>query len=153
MDSREFTKTHFVLIANFHEYRYERKEISEWLKKHNTSPKSGAELDNKNLIPNHLVRGQIREYLEKKGKAGEPAKAAAVVNESESESESEEETKEEPAKKDTPQPAKKEEDNLLPIQRSINEGNLRGFTSFKVRLGKLPPYRPGITSSKKSYCI
>jgi len=109
-------------------------------------------LENKNLIPNHLVRGQIREYLEKKGKGGEPPKAS-VVNESEneSESESEEETKEEPAKKDTPQPVKKEEDNLLPIQRSINEGNLRGFTSFKVRLGKLPLplYHPGIPNSKK----
>lgn len=118
--------------------RYERKAIEEWLKKHNTSPKTGAELDNKALIPNHLVRGQIREYLEKKGQGGETKSAPASVEESESESDTESE-KEEEKKTPNAQPEKKEEDTLLPIQRSINEGNLRGFTSYKVRIGK--PFR------------
>jgi len=53
-----------VLTCDGH--TYERKSITDWLKNHSTSPVTGAELENKNLIPNHLIRSQIREFVEKK---------------------------------------------------------------------------------------
>jgi len=42
---------------------YERHAIETWLSKgHTTSPLTGAELQSTMLIPNNLVRSQIREY-------------------------------------------------------------------------------------------
>ena len=42
---------------------YERRAIETWLSKgHTTSPLTGAELQSTMLIPNNLVRSQIREY-------------------------------------------------------------------------------------------
>lgn len=122
-------------------HTYERASILEWLSKHNTSPKTGAELENKGLIPNHLIRGQIREYLEKKG-------ANKEEDEDESEAEDEEELKkkaedEEAARKRKQQEEEEEakrkkaleqekESGEPPIHRAINAGKLAGFAGVKV---------------------
>ena len=42
-------------------HTYERSAIEQWLETHNTSPTTGLELDNKQLIPNHSLRSLIRE--------------------------------------------------------------------------------------------
>ncbi len=41
---------------------YNRSEIEEWFKKHNTSPKTGEVLKSKNLIPNISIRNAIEEW-------------------------------------------------------------------------------------------
>ena len=41
-------------------FTYERTAISEWLRTKDTSPKTGAKLESKVLIPNHLVRSLLR---------------------------------------------------------------------------------------------
>ena len=46
-------------------FTYERSAIQHWLKNHNTSPKTGKGLKNKNCIPNHIVRAQIQDYRKK----------------------------------------------------------------------------------------
>ena len=46
-------------------FTYERTAIEHWLKDHDTSPKTGKKLKHKNLIPNHIVRGQLQNYREK----------------------------------------------------------------------------------------
>ena len=45
-------------------HTYERSAIEQWLETHNTSPTTGLELDNKQLIPNHSLRSLIRELRE-----------------------------------------------------------------------------------------
>ena len=45
-------------------FTYERAAITEWLRTKDTSPKTGATLESKKLIPNHLVRGMIRAFNE-----------------------------------------------------------------------------------------
>jgi len=45
-------------------FTYERAAISEWLLTKDTSPKTGAKLESKTLIPNHLVRSMIRAFNE-----------------------------------------------------------------------------------------
>ena len=45
-------------------FTYERAAITEWLRTKDTSPKTGATLESKMLIPNHLVRGMIRAFNE-----------------------------------------------------------------------------------------
>ena len=45
-------------------FTYERAAITEWLRTKETSPKTGATLESKKLIPNHPVRGMIRAFNE-----------------------------------------------------------------------------------------
>ena len=45
-------------------FTYERAALTEWLRTKDTSPKTGATLESKKLIPNHLVRGMIRAFNE-----------------------------------------------------------------------------------------
>ncbi len=50
-----------VTCANGHSY--ERSSIEHWLATHNTSPKTGSQLLNKSLTPNHVMRNAIEEWL------------------------------------------------------------------------------------------
>ena len=45
-------------------FTYEREAISEWLHTKDTSPVTGATLESKTLIPNHLVRCLLRAFNE-----------------------------------------------------------------------------------------
>ena len=45
-------------------FTYEREAITEWLRTKVTSPKTGATLENKTLIPNHSLRSVIRAFTE-----------------------------------------------------------------------------------------
>ena len=64
-------------------FTYERTAIAEWLRTKDTSPKTGATLESKKLIPNHLVRGIIRAFNEagasSLGTAGSRAGAGPAV--------------------------------------------------------------------------
>ena len=42
-------------------FTYERSAIEQWLENHNTSPKTGVELESKQLIPNHSLRSLIQD--------------------------------------------------------------------------------------------
>ena len=44
-------------------HSYERASIELWLATHNTSPKTGAQLPNQALTPNHALRNAIEEWL------------------------------------------------------------------------------------------
>lgn len=44
---------------------YERKAISEWLQKHNTSPNTGERLEHTQLVTNRKLKSQISEFVEK----------------------------------------------------------------------------------------
>ena len=41
---------------------YDRAQIEAWLRKHNTSPVTGAEMRTKRLVPNYPMRIQIQQY-------------------------------------------------------------------------------------------
>ena len=45
-------------------FTYERAAITEWLRTKDTSPKTGATLESKALIPNHSLRSMIRAFNE-----------------------------------------------------------------------------------------
>ena len=45
-------------------HTYERRAIERWLERRHTSPKTGQELTNTMLLPNHAMRGQILEWRE-----------------------------------------------------------------------------------------
>ena len=45
-------------------YSYDRISIEKWLQKKMTSPYTGADLPNSNLIPNHALRNTISELLQ-----------------------------------------------------------------------------------------
>eukprot|EP00964_Phaeocystis_antarctica_P109730 scaffold74165_cov64-Phaeocystis_antarctica.AAC.4 len=45
-------------------FTYEREAITEWLRTKDTSPSTGAKLESKALIPNHLVRSLLRAFNE-----------------------------------------------------------------------------------------
>ena len=45
-------------------FTYEREAITEWLRTKDTEPTTGATLESKKLIPNHLVRGMIRSFTD-----------------------------------------------------------------------------------------
>jgi len=51
-------------------FTYERSAIEQWLKKHDTSPTTGATLELKFLIPNHSVRSMIRAFQEAQDSPG-----------------------------------------------------------------------------------
>ena len=42
-----------------------KNQIEKWLSKNNTSPITGLQLDNKNLISNYTLKGAINEFIEK----------------------------------------------------------------------------------------
>jgi hypothetical protein len=42
----------------------ERSAIERWLASHDTSPKTNARLEHKQLIPNHSLRGSIEQFQE-----------------------------------------------------------------------------------------
>ncbi|KAJ1469842.1 U box, partial [Baffinella frigidus] len=46
-------------------HTYERTEIERWLKSHTTSPLTNEVLPGKDLVPNHNLRSQIREYRDR----------------------------------------------------------------------------------------
>ena len=48
---------------------YERAAITQWLKDHDTSPKTGEVLEAKMLIPCHVLRGMIRKFEEERAAA------------------------------------------------------------------------------------
>ena len=45
-------------------FTYEREAIEKWFKNHDISPKTGATVDMKMLIPNHSLRNVIRDFQE-----------------------------------------------------------------------------------------
>ena len=45
-------------------HSYEKLEITRWLETKATSPTTGAPLKNKELVENHSLRGQIRQFIE-----------------------------------------------------------------------------------------
>jgi hypothetical protein len=45
-------------------HTYERRAIESWLEKHRTSPATNLNLDNKNLIPNMIIKQLVRNYYE-----------------------------------------------------------------------------------------
>ena len=45
-------------------FTYERAAITEWLRTKDTSPKTGAKLESKTLIPNLMARSMIRAFNE-----------------------------------------------------------------------------------------
>ena len=51
-------------VSTLDGFTYEREAITDWLRTKDTSPKTGAKLESKTLIPNHLVRGMIRTFNE-----------------------------------------------------------------------------------------
>ena len=61
-----------VFLSDGH--TYERSAIEQWLKDHNTSPKTNLPLPDARLIPNHALRGQVIEWIEGEQRT---AKAAA----------------------------------------------------------------------------
>jgi len=48
-------------------HTYERKNISEWVSKHGTSPITREQISKDIIIPNRVLKAQIDQYLEKKG--------------------------------------------------------------------------------------
>ena len=70
-----------VVAADGHTYN--RKDIEDWFKEHNTSPNTGEEFDHKILNPNIAMRKQINAWREEHGLPaltfGKPAKAPAHV--------------------------------------------------------------------------
>lgn len=120
-----------VLTCDGH--TYERTSIAEWLQTHSTAPITGAELESKALIPNHLVRSQIKDYLDAQKQGGSKAgattgkqpmpHAALAVTEEQSESESEDEETKTQQRADA-DPA------VPPLHRQINAGQIPGFSSI-----------------------
>ena len=49
-------------------FTYERSAIEQWLENHNTSPKTGIELDSKQLVPNYSLRSLIQDFHERGGR-------------------------------------------------------------------------------------
>jgi len=45
-------------------HTYERGAIEQWLHLRNTSPKTGAHLPDRRLIPNHALRSRIQDWLQ-----------------------------------------------------------------------------------------
>ena len=51
-------------VSTMDGFTYEREAITEWLRTKDISPKTGAKLESKALIPNHLVRSLLRAFNE-----------------------------------------------------------------------------------------
>lgn len=52
-------------VVTYDGHTYERTQIEKWFQFHDTSPLTGLKLANKILIPNFLVRSQIKEFKER----------------------------------------------------------------------------------------
>ena len=63
-------------------FTYEREAIAKWLEDHDTSPKTGATLESKALIPNHSLRAIICDYQQAQAAAEAEQPASAAVLES-----------------------------------------------------------------------
>ena len=57
-----------VFAADGHSY--ERADITEWLKGHNTSPLTGEALANTQLTPSHAMRGLVQRFVDSCNAAG-----------------------------------------------------------------------------------
>jgi hypothetical protein len=53
-----------VSSSDHHGFTYEREAITEWLRTHDTSPRTGAKLESKTLIPNYSLRSIICSFVE-----------------------------------------------------------------------------------------
>ena len=51
-------------VSTLDGFTYERAAITEWLRTKDVSPKTGATLESKALIPNHSLRSMIRSFTE-----------------------------------------------------------------------------------------
>jgi hypothetical protein len=51
--------------------RYERAAIDEWLRAHETSPKTGLRLEHKHLVPNFAIRSAIDELKQSRAAAAD----------------------------------------------------------------------------------
>ena len=51
-------------VSTLDGFTYERAAITEWLRTKDTSPKTGATLESKALIPIHSLRNMIRSFVE-----------------------------------------------------------------------------------------
>ena len=51
-------------VSTLDGFTYERAAITEWLRTKDTSPKTGATLESKALIPNHSLRSVMRTFVE-----------------------------------------------------------------------------------------
>ena len=58
-------------VSTLDGFIYERAAITEWLRTKDTSPKTGATLESKALIPIHSLRSVIRRFVE--ARAAQPA--------------------------------------------------------------------------------
>ena len=56
-------------VSTLDGFTYERAAITEWLRTKDTSPKTGAKLESKALIPNHSLRSVIRSFVEDRAEA------------------------------------------------------------------------------------
>ena len=59
-------------------FTYERAAITEWLRTKDTSPRTGATLESKALIPNLMARSMIRAFIEERAAAGVSPPPSAV---------------------------------------------------------------------------
>ena len=60
-----------VFLSDGH--TYERSAIEQWLKDHNTSPKTNLPLPDGRLVPNHALRGQVIEWIEEQQRVAKQA--------------------------------------------------------------------------------
>ena len=51
-------------VSTLDGFTYEREAISDWLRTKDTSPSTGATLENKMVIPNLSLRSMIRSFVE-----------------------------------------------------------------------------------------
>ena len=58
-------------VSTLDGFTYERAAITEWLRTKDTSPKTGATLESKALIPNHSHRSMIQRFVE--ARASQPS--------------------------------------------------------------------------------
>ena len=59
------------LVCRVYGFTYEREAITEWLRTKDTSPKTGATLESKILIPNYSHRSMIQRCVE--ARASQPS--------------------------------------------------------------------------------
>ena len=59
-------------VSTLDGFIYERTAITEWLRTKDTSPKTGATLESKALIPNYNLRSVIRSFAELEASAAIP---------------------------------------------------------------------------------
>ena len=65
-------------VSTLDGFTYERAAITEWLRTKDTSPKTGAQLESKTLIPNYSLRSIIRSFAEALASAAAAQPSPAV---------------------------------------------------------------------------